>query len=96
MSRNTGDREGPALITVSHESCLGCKWHEQDMIKSSWRPEYQHSCNHPDADPRHRVYIDSYAARIGDSDRTPNWCPVKLAAQEAAEPPTVTPPEGQS
>ena len=89
MSRNTGDHEGPALITVSHESCLGCKWHEIIMVESGLCPIYYYYCNHPKSMLVHKSLVDPRSAWIGEDDHTPNWCPVKLAAQEAATPPTV-------
>lgn len=78
---NREAREGPTIVTVSHESCLGCKWHEMIMWKSGRNPVYHHYCNHPDSKWEHKSFVDPRSSWIGESNHTPAWCPVKQAAQ---------------
>lgn len=73
--------EGPTKLQFSYQSCSGCKWHEQKMMKSGRDPEYWHYCQHPDT--KFRDFIiqgEPDGCYIGKDDHTPPWCPVTTPA----------------
>lgn len=78
-------REGPVERQVIACFCTGCKRHTQELIKSGRHPTYYHYCQHPQAWTALDGLIIDDSPRggrfIGETKRTPTWCPV-LAERE--------------
>lgn len=82
---------GPTAFTLPRhqKSCVLCKYHDQQMVRSGLNPVYRHYCTHPNAKPinEHPIMLTYTPERyIGQSSDTPQWCPVlNTATNEAAE-----------
>lgn len=64
-------RKGFTVVNETYRSCTWCEYLDTTMVRSGRHPLYHHKCQHPtwkDEWTEHRV--------IGDSDRTPSWCPL--------------------
>lgn len=72
-------QEGPRKFQAyGYQSCMGCCYHDQGMIKSGLHPIYWHYCNHPSNPPemmRGNIFEDK-GRFIGEGHATPSWCPV--------------------
>lgn len=90
------DREGPRAVTVY--DCLGCKWHSRRVYEVFMGVEsHCHTCDHPRAPELTRATVALHCKEvdgafvptqtvgfIGESPRTPGWCPVlQEKAQDA-------------
>lgn len=78
--------EGPITLHHTSRSCGLCKWHSAHLVRAgSFSNDYEHYCTHADAPYstdglagilahlRNERRPGSY---IGESDYTPDWCPV--------------------
>lgn len=80
------EHEGPTTWTHSRQSCMGCKWHEQAMMKSGLHPIYNHYCEHPLSTGVSEKERGTKGKWIGQSDATPTWCPVLREKDKAEQP----------
>ena len=76
----TDMREGPALLELPVLRCSGCRHLERIMWRSGQNPIYQHYCKHPNATAGDAFLLPKIKGAdgelIGDSDVSPNWCPL--------------------
>lgn len=63
--------KGPTIM--EYKSCMSCVFHTVKMHRSGLNPIYDHYCKHTEAP--HAVFARG-EAWIGETDRTPNWCPI--------------------
>jgi hypothetical protein len=68
--------EGP--MQMMYGSCLGCKWHSNELVLSGRNPIYDHFCSHSVAIADDATYgiKNKRGRRIGTDDTSPMWCPV--------------------
>ena len=63
------------IVTIpgsKYKSCSDCPHLERHLVQSGRNPKYSHHCQHPDTEqPRFSLIFGN----IGESDRTPDWCP---------------------
>lgn len=75
---------------VVRKSCVFCRWHTSELIKSGRDPIREHCCTHPSwhtQNSQHALSNDEEGRFIGRSDNTPYWCPV---SQAKTKPPVLT------
>ena len=64
---------GPTRITIVLETCRGCQFHTEELVRSGREPLHEHHCSHP-ALPG---WMQDGFGNIGLGERTPDWCPAK-------------------
>lgn len=84
----TEEKEGPSKQAVTVYDCTGCKWLDRRLLKAKriGKPEYQSNCNHP-AEGRGNPHWGPTGRFIGESTRTPAWCPVLKEINDESEQP---------
>lgn len=72
--------KGFTEVTETWKTCLGCEYLDRTMIRSGRHPLYHHRCKHP-------RWVNEWTNSrvIGDSDRTPSWCPLIPCASNIIE-----------
>lgn len=74
------EHEGPSVRRIPEQvynTCIGCKWHKREMIRSGKNPEYLRHCTHPMwKDMIHPIWEGHGREIEREDDRTPGWCPV--------------------
>lgn len=63
--------KGFTVISETYRSYQSCEYLDSQMIRSGRHPLRHYRCQHP-------KWKDDYSETrtIGDSDRTPSWCPL--------------------
>lgn len=71
------EQVGPrAFQAYGYQSCMGCRYHDQRMIKSGLHPLYWHYCLHP-SNPKMLMEGNMFGEKgrlIGSNHVTPMWC----------------------
>lgn len=78
------NNDGPQPISIpeeSFQSCSGCKYFEQHMVRSGRNPDYSYHCMHPDIKKEKGSLADYFNGNLQKDFRgwvkTPDWCPYK-------------------
>ena len=69
--------DGPTFAAITYQSCSNCTHHDQRMWRSGDFPVYHHFCRHPAVKAARKVPWpqEQHGEFIGETDRTPKWCP---------------------
>ena len=77
-----GNNNGPRKIKIpsqKYTSCSGCKFHDQQLVRSGRDPIYKHDCTHPDSGHKKGFKL-SFIGNLEENEVgivvTPDWCPI--------------------
>lgn len=72
-------RVGPSKLTISYQSCTGCRYLLRVIVRSGREPVYDNGCTHSGS-PLFK--LNNRETPIGPEDKTPIWCPVLIEKDE--------------